>query len=148
MPTTKHQYGISVLFLLLVAFTIWSFNWIAFLIFGLLLGTLYHPNSFNLISSVLRKQTKKKKSVFEWVMAFVLGLILITMVNTYFYSVYKVRSTSMQVSYSTGELVLVDKFKTGPPTNINNPDKFRRLKGVGSIKRSDVIVFHFCAIIK
>lgn len=49
----------------------------------------------------------------------------------------------MQIGYKTGDLVLVNKFIAGSPINVNNPNRFKRLKGIGKIKRYDVIVFHF-----
>ena len=143
MPSTKRQYVIVVLFILLIAFTLWSYNWISLLLFTSVLGIFYHTQTYSRIKKFWRKQSSKTKNILEWLVAVVLGVMLISLLNTYFYSVYKVRSTSMLISYKTGELVLVDKFKAGSPANINNPDRFRRLQGTGSIKRCDVIVFHF-----
>ena len=143
MPTTKRQYAVVVLFFLLVTFTLWSYDWISFLLFTSLLTLFYHPKTYSKIEAFWRSKSSKTKNIFEWIIAGLLGIILLTLLNHYFYSVYKVRSTSMLVSYKTGELVLVDKFKAGSPVNINSPDRFRRLKGFGSIERSDVIVFHF-----
>ena len=143
MPTTKRQYVIVVLFILLITFTLWSYNWISFLLLSSVLGILYHTQTYRWIKKFWNKQNTKTKNILEWLIAIVFGVILLSLLNTYFYSVYKVRSTSMLASYRTGELVLVDKFKAGPPANINNPDKFRRLQGIGNIKRCDVIVFHF-----
>ncbi len=143
MPATKRQYVVVVLFILLITFTLWSYNWISFLLLSSVLGILYHTQTYRWIKKFWNKQSPKTKNIIEWLITVVFGVILLSLLNTYFYSVYKVRSTSMLVSYKTGELVLVDKFKAGSPVNINNPDRFRRLKGDGSIERNDVIVFHF-----
>lgn len=131
------------MFLLLVTFTLWSYNWIFILIFTPVLAVFYYPISYIKIKSLWNKQNTKTKNILEWIIAIIFGIILISLVNTYFFSVFKVRSTSMQTGFSTDELVLVDKFKAGSPIRINNPDRFRRLKGFGNIKHYDVIVFHF-----
>ena len=83
------------------------------------------------------------KSVFEWLIAIVIGILLIAILNTYYVSLYKVRSTSMKPAYKTGEVVMVDKLRAGAAIRVEDPDKFRRLKGFGEFSRYDVIVFHF-----
>ena len=143
MLSSVRQFVLILLFLLLVIFTFWSYNWIAALIFTPVLFLFYHPKSYQKIKDRWNKQTPKIQNLLEWFFAGFLGILLILLVNTYFYSLYKVRSTSMQTAYRTGEIVVVDKFRPGPPVKINNPDKFRRLKGPGDISRYDVIVFHF-----
>jgi len=143
MPHTFRQYFIILLFILVTAFSIWSSNIFTFLILTALLAVFYFDRTYIPVRSFIEKQPAKTKNYIEWFVAAIMGTALIFAVNTYVASLYKVRSTSMQPGFSTGDVVIVDKLRAGPAIRINNPDRFKRLKGFGNLKLYDVIVFHF-----
>ena len=143
MPSTFRQYIVIVIFLLAAVFCIWSYNVIALFIAAAILSIFYFPETYVPLKSFLRKQPDKTRNIIEWIIAIALGVLLITILNTYFISLFKVRSTSMKPDYRTGEVVIVDKLRAGAAIRIENPEKFHRLKGFGKFKRYDVIVFHF-----
>ncbi len=143
MPSSFRQYLIIVIFLFTAIFCIWSYNFIALLVIAAVLAVFYFPQSYVPLKSFLKRQPEKRRNIIEWIIAAALGILLITTLNTYFISLYKVRSTSMKPGYRTGEVVIVDKLRAGVATKIENPEKFRRLKGFGKFNRYDVIVFHF-----
>jgi signal peptidase I len=143
MPQNKRQYLLACLFVLLMLFFIWSTNGWVFLFGSVVLGSLYISSSYTFIKKWWIKQPNTTKAYYEWAFALLVGVALLALANTYFYSVYKVRSSSMQTAFQTGQLVIINKFKAGPPTGINDPNRFKRLKSGHSIERNDVIVFHF-----
>ena len=143
MPSSFRQYFVIVLFLPTAAFCIWSYNYWALLIAAVVLGVFYFPVAYEPVKSFVAGLSPKQRNIFEWLVALVLGTLLIAMLNAYFISLYKVRSTSMKPECKTGEIVIVDKFRAGAAIKVEDPDKFRRLKGFGKFKRYDVVVFHF-----
>ena len=143
MPSGLRQYAVIVLFLLSAAFCIWSYNYLALLVATAVLGVFYFKETYLPLKEFVSSKTKKTKTIIEWSAAIIIGILLITIVDTYFVSLYKVRSTSMKREYKTGEIVIVDKLRAGAAVKVENPDKFRRIKGFGSFKRYDVIVFNF-----
>ena len=143
MPATFRQYTVIVLFLLAAAFCIWSYNLVAFIIASAVLSVFYFPQTAQPVIGFIKNQPDKKRNIIEWFIAITLGILLITTLNAYFISLYKVRSTSMKPEYKTGEIVVVDKLRAGAAINVEKLDEFHRLKGFGQFKRYDVIVFHF-----
>ena len=143
MPSGLRQYALIVLFLLSAAFCIWSYNYTALLVATAVFALFYFEETYIPLKKLVSSQTEKTKTIIEWIAAIIIGILLITIFDTYLVSLYKVRSTSMKPKYKTGEIVIVDKLRAGAAVKVENPDKFRRLKGFGRFKRNDVIVFHF-----
>ncbi|MCQ2185856.1 MAG: signal peptidase I [Bacteroidales bacterium] len=107
---------------------------------------------------------KAKRNAFtEWVDAIIFALIVVTFINTFFFQAFKIPSSSMESSLMTGDHLFVSKLSYGPripQTPLTIPfthnvigskesystliqNDYRRLKGFGKVKRSDIVVFGF-----
>lgn len=108
------------------------------------------------------KQTK----FVEWVDAIIFAVIAATFIRMFFIEAYTIPTSSMEKSMLVGDYLFVSKVAYGPKTP-NTPLSFpfvhntmplsrtsksyvewikrpyKRLKGFGSIKNNDVVVFHF-----
>lgn len=108
------------------------------------------------------KQTK----VVEWIDAIIFAVIAATFIRLFFIEAYTIPTSSMEKSMMVGDYLFVSKVAYGPKlpntpiafpfvhhtmpfsttmrsfsTIIQNP--YRRLKGFGSVKNNDVVVFNF-----
>jgi len=115
------------------------------------------------------KKSKNKpfRSFMDWVDAIVFALVAVYIINIYFFQNYQIPSSSLEKSLLVGDFLFVSKLSYGPRvpnTPISFPlaqhtipllncksyfDKphwdYRRVKGVGEIKRNDIVVFNFPA---
>ncbi len=110
-------------------------------------------------------QGKQTKTV-EWIDAIVFAVIAATFIRSFFIEAYTIPTSSMEKSMLIGDFLFVSKTAYGPrvpetplsfpfvhhtmPFTQNTPsystliqNDYRRLKGFGSIKRNDVVVFNF-----
>ncbi|MFV0289397.1 MAG: signal peptidase I [Mangrovibacterium sp.] len=108
------------------------------------------------------KQTK----VVEWIDAIIFAVIAATFIRSFFIEAYTIPTSSMEKSMLIGDFLFVSKTSYGPrvpetplsfpfvhhtmPMTQNTPsfstliqNDYRRMKGFGSIKRNDVVVFNF-----
>lgn len=115
------------------------------------------------------KNSKNKtfRSVMEWVDAIVFALVAVYIINIYFFQNYQIPSSSLEKSLLVGDFLFVSKLSYGPRVP-NTPISFplaqhtlpiintksylekpqwdyKRVKGLGSIKRNDIVVFNFPA---
>ncbi len=99
----------------------------------------------------------------DWLDAIVFAVIVVTFINTFFFQAFKIPSSSMESSLYTGDHLFVSKLAYGPKipqTPLTIPfthnvifgkesystliqNDYRRLKGLGSVKRGDCVVFNF-----
>ncbi|HEY5570645.1 MAG TPA: S26 family signal peptidase, partial [Bacteroidales bacterium] len=107
------------------------------------------------------------KKVMEWVDAIVFALVAVYFINTFFFQNYQIPSSSLEKSLLVGDYLFVSKLSYGPRVP-NTPLSFplaqhtlpvlncksyfefphfdyKRLGGIGSIKRNDIVVFNFPA---
>ena len=106
--------------------------------------------------------------VYEWVNAIVFATVVASLVHLFVFQMYVIPSSSMESSLLIGDYLYVSKVAYGPQMP-NTPVAFpfvhhtmpfsqtkksfseciawpyRRLKGLGSVKRDDVVVFNFPA---
>lgn len=81
----------------------------------------------------------------------IIGIISITLfLRVFLFSLYTITTPSMEPNIMTGDRIIVNKLKPGPRIfqsitgkMLNDKPKFWRLKGIGNIKRNDVLVFNF-----
>jgi signal peptidase I len=102
----------------------------------------------------------------EWVDAIIFAVIAATFIRMFFIEAYTIPTSSMEKSLLVGDYLFVSKVAYGPKTP-NTPLSFpfvhntmpltrtkksyvewikrpyRRMKGLGSIKNNDIVVFHF-----
>ncbi len=161
---TKIKFGIvSLIYLLTV---IWIGNY--WLLFGLpiifdIYITKYIPWGF----WKKRKDGKKPPAWIEWIDALVFALIAVYIINIFLFQNYKIPTPSMEKTLLVGDHLFVSKLSYGPRMPItplafplvqntfpitNSKSYFewpqwdyRRIKGLGSIERNDIVVFNFPA---
>jgi signal peptidase I len=114
-----------------------------------------------------KKRDQKKKSVIiEWVDAIIFAVIAATLIRMFFIEAYTIPTSSMEKSLLVGDYLFVSKVSYGPKMP-NTPIAFpfvhhtlpftkdtksfiewprwpyKRIAGLGRIKRNDVVVFNF-----
>ncbi|MDR3218171.1 MAG: signal peptidase I [Dysgonamonadaceae bacterium] len=163
---TKNQWiFFSIVTLLYIAFVIWDGN------YWLLLGI---PVIFDIyISKIIpwgawkKSENKALRKVAEWVDAIVFALVAVYFINIFIFQMYKIPSSSLEKTLLVGDYLVVNKFSYGPRVP-NTPLSFplvqhtfpiintksyiewpkwgyKRLKGLGNVKRNDIVVFNFPA---
>jgi len=107
------------------------------------------------------------RKTMEWVDAILFALIAVYFINTFFFQNYQIPSSSLEKSLLVGDFLFVSKISYGarsPMTPFSFPlaqhtlpifntksylDKpqveYKRLPGLGSVKRGDIVVFNFPA---
>ncbi len=151
---------VSILYLL---FTFWVGN------YWLLLGI---PLIFDIyISKIVpwgawkKSKNKKVRKVAEWVDAIVFALIAVYIIHLFVFQNYKIPTSSLEKTLLVGDYLFVSKLSYGPRVP-NTPLSFplaqhtmpilncksyidwpqwpyHRLKGLGEVKRYDIVVFNF-----
>lgn len=106
---------------------------------------------------------KLKKELLDWLDALVFALVVVTILNMFFFQAFKIPSSSMESSMYTGDRLFVEKLTYGirlpqhPLTipfthNVIGSHKsytswptfgYHRVKGFRQIRRGDVLVFNF-----
>jgi len=107
------------------------------------------------------------RKTMEWVDAILFALIAVYFINTFFFQNYQIPSSSLEKSLLVGDFLFVSKISYGarsPMTPFSFPlaqhtlpglnvksylDKpqieYKRLPGLGTVKRNDIVVFNFPA---
>lgn len=160
----KHQWiWFGVWTLATVLFSIWAGNlWL--LLFILLFFDIY-ITKFVPWSWWKKSKNKTVRKTMEWVDAILFALIAVYFINTFFFQNYQIPTSSLEKSLLVGDFLAVSKVAYGPrapmtplsfplaqhtmpiiggKSYIDKPQwKYRRLKGLGEIKRNDIVVFNF-----
>ena len=155
----------SVVTLLYLAFLIWVKSW---------LGLVILPFIFDVyISKIIPwswwKQAKNStvRGVMSWVDAIVFALVAVYFVNLYIFQNYQIPTSSLEKSLLVGDFLYVSKMSYGPRvpnTPLSMPLtqhtlpilncksyldwpqwKYKRVAGLGRVKRGDIVVFNFPA---
>ncbi|MDR0427969.1 MAG: S26 family signal peptidase [Dysgonamonadaceae bacterium] len=166
LATKKSQWiKFSIITLLYVLFVIWDNNY--WLLFGI-------PLIFDIyISKVIpwdgwkKSENKVLKKIADWVDAIVFALIAVYFINIFIFQNYQIPSSSLEKTLLVGDFLFVSKVSYGPRVP-NTPLAFplthhtlpiintksysdwpswdyKRLKGFGTVKRNDIVVFNFPA---
>jgi len=157
------KFGIATL--LYFAFAAWMGNyWI--LVGELLIIDLY-LTKFIPYGFWRKSKNLAFRKVMEWVDAIVFALVAVYFINTFFFQNYQIPSSSLEKSLLVGDYLFVSKLSYGPRVP-NTPLSFplaqhtlpilncksyfdfphfdyKRLGGISSIKRNDIVVFNFPA---
>ena len=110
-------------------------------------------------------KSRALKSVCGWLDAILFAVILVTLINIFFFQAFKIPSSSMENSLLTGDYLFVGKTAYGPKlpqTPLSVPFVhntmpgsgkesystalqygYRRIKGFGHVERDDYVVFSF-----
>ena len=98
-----------------------------------------------------------------WLDAILFAVVVVTFINIFFFQAFKIPSSSMESSLYTGDHLFVSKLTYGPRmprTPLTVPFthntifgresysksvqwKYRRLKGIRSVRKGDIVVFNF-----
>ena len=109
------------------------------------------------------KEGEKHNAALEWLDAIIFAVVVVTFLNIFFIQAFKIPSSSMESTLYTGDHLFVEKLTYGPKipeTPLTIPfthnvignkesystllhNDYRRLKGLGSLKRGDIVVFGF-----
>ncbi len=109
------------------------------------------------------KEGEKRNALLDWLDAIIFAVVVVTFINTFFFQAFKIPSSSMESSLYTGDHLFVSKLAYGPKlpqTPLTIPfthnviagkesyseliqNDYRRLKGFGSVKTGDYVVFGF-----
>ncbi len=114
----------------------------------------------------LKKNNKTYKEIWGWVDAIVFALVFATLINTYFFQMYTIPTSSMEKTLLVGDYLYVSKSTYGPRlpnTPLSLPlmhhttpwgtksyseaisRPYKRLAGMRDVERGDVVVFNFPA---
>ena len=114
-----------------------------------------------------KKRSGRNSTFIEWLDALIFAVIAVTLINIFLFQNYRIPTPSMEKSLLVGDHLFVSKIAYGPRMP-NTPIAFpftqhtmpitrgrswsnlilwdyRRLKGIGKVKRNDPIVFNFPA---
>ena len=154
----------AVVLVLYLAFLLWVKSW---------LGLIVVPFIFDVyITKKIRWQWWKDEEgpvrfVMSWVDALVFALVAVYFINLFFFQNYVIPSSSLEKSLLTGDYLFVSKVSYGPripETPLTMPLTqhtmplinvksyvewphwdYRRVKGLGSVKLNDIVVFNYPA---
>ena len=155
-----------------IKFIVWAIVYILFVFWvGNLWWLLLLPLIFDLFITKFIpwdwwRKTKNKTlySIFSWLDAIVFALIAVYFINLYLFQNYKIPSSSLEKTLLVGDFLFVSKVSYGPripntplsaplvqhtfpwgsKSYIEKPQwEYRRLKGLGTVRRGDIVVFNF-----
>ncbi|MDR2520573.1 MAG: signal peptidase I [Bacteroidales bacterium OttesenSCG-928-I14] len=148
-----------------ILFTIWNGNYWLLLVL-LLIFDIYVLNiipwwKFDQLKSLTLKR------VLEWIDAIIFSLVSVYFINIFAFQHYKIPTSSLEKTLLVGDYLFVSKINYGPrlpntPLSIpiahntlpifnlksysDSPFwNYKRLKGLGTVKRGDIVVFNFPA---
>ncbi len=157
------KFGITALIYLL--FTIWVGNY--WLLLGLPVIVDIYLTKFIPWGAWKKSKNKGAKKVMEWVDAIIFALVAVYIINLFIFQNYKIPTSSLEKTLLVGDYLFVSKLSYGPRVP-NTPLSFplaqhtmpilncksyidwpqwdyKRLKGLGHVKRNDIVVFNFPA---
>ena len=111
----------------------------------------------------IRTKSKVLNWVLEWLDAILFAVVVVTLINIFWFQAFKIPSSSMESSLYTGDHLFVSKLTYGarmPETPLTIPFthntffgkesystsvqwKYRRLPGFRKVRKGDVVVFNF-----
>lgn len=156
-------------------FAVWTLGTIMFTIWAssplmlLLIPLFFDIYITKFVSWSWWKKSKNKavRKTMEWVDAILFALVAVYFINTFFFQNYQIPTSSLEKSLLVGDFLAVSKLAYGPRSPMtplsfplaqhtmpviggksyfDKPQwKYRRLKGLGKVKRNDIVVFNFPA---
>lgn len=151
--------------LLYLAFTVWVGNY--WLCLGLFLIIDIYLTRFIPWGGWKKSKNPTIRKTMEWVDAIIFALVAVYLINTFFFQNYKIPTPSLEKTLLVGDYLFVSKLSYGPRVP-NTPLSFplaqhtmpitgtksyiewpqwpyKRLAGLGKVKRNDIVVFNFPA---
>ncbi|MDR2407042.1 MAG: S26 family signal peptidase [Bacteroidales bacterium] len=155
----------SIVSLLYLIFVIWDNNYCLLLgeivIFDIYISKIIPWNGWK------NSKNRTLRTIADWADAIIFALIAVYFINIFIFQMYKIPTSSLEKSLLVGDYLLVNKLSYGPrvPNTplafplthhtipvINTKSysdwpywEYKRLKGLGPVKRNDIVVFNFPA---
>ena len=149
--------------LLYILWVIWLGNWWWLLGLAVLFDLCVTKKVKWLFWKKEYKEGEKRNAALDWLDAIIFAVIVVTFINIFFFQAFKIPSSSMESTLYTGDHLFVSKLAYGPrmpQTPLTIPFthntigskesyselircRYRRLKGLGHVKRGDCVVFGF-----
>lgn len=163
--TKKQWIKFSIAAILYVLFCLWMQN--LWLLPGLIVLVDIFLTHYIPWGAWKRSKNPKVRSVLEWVDDILFALIAVYFINLFIFQNYQIPSSSLEKSLLVGDYLFVSKLSYGPRVP-NTPISFplvqntlpffntksyldwpewgyKRVKGLGNVKRNDIVVFNFPA---
>jgi len=166
LKITKRQWiNFSIWAMLYILFTVWMGN--AWLLFGLLVLVDIYLTKFIPWGAWKQSKNPTVKNILNWIDDILFALIAVYIINIFIFQNYQIPSSSLEKTLLVGDFLFVSKLSYGPRVP-NTPISFplvqnmlpvlncksyiewpnwgyKRVKGLGQVKRNDIVVFNFPA---
>ena len=163
---SKRQWiNFSIWAILYISFTAWMGNW--WLLPGLLVFIDIYLTKFIPWGAWKKSKNPKVQSMLNWIDDILFALIAVYIINIFIFQNYQIPSSSLEKTLLVGDYLFVSKLSYGPRVP-NTPISFplvqntfplfdcksyiewpnwgyKRVKGLGHVKRNDIVVFNFPA---
>jgi signal peptidase I len=163
---SKRQWiNFSIWAVLYILFTVWMGN--PLLLLGLLVLVDVYLTKFIPWGAWKKSENPKVQNILNWIDDILFALIAVYMVNIFVFQNYQIPSSSLEKTLLVGDYLFVSKLSFGPRVP-NTPISFplvqntlpllncksyiewpnwgyKRVKGLGRVKRNDIVVFNFPA---
>lgn len=163
--TTKQWVKFGIAAVLYILFCLWMQN--LWLLLGLVVLVDIFLTGYIPWGAWKRSKNPKVRNVLEWVDDIVFALVAVYFINLFVFQNYQIPSSSLEKSLLVGDYLFVSKLSYGPRVP-NTPLSFplvqntlpffnsksylewpewgyKRVKGLGKVKRNDIVVFNFPA---
>ncbi|WP_106831675.1 signal peptidase I [Parabacteroides pacaensis] len=163
--TTKQWVKFSIATLLYILFCIWMQN--LWLLLGLVVIIDIFLTKYIPWGAWKKAKNPQVRNVLEWVDDIVFALVAVYFINLFIFQNYQIPTPSLEKSLLVGDYLFVSKLSYGPRVP-NTPLSFplvqntfpilntksyldwpewgyKRVKGLGKVKRNDIVVFNFPA---
>ena len=163
---SKRQWiNFSIWAVLYILFSIWMEN--LWLLLGLIVLADIFLTKFIPWGGWKKAKNPKTREMFEWIDDILFALIAVYFINLFIFQNYQIPTSSLEKSLLVGDYLFVSKLSYGPRVP-NTPISFplvqntlpilncksylewpewgyKRVKGLGTVKRNDIVVFNFPA---
>ena len=163
---SKRQWiNFSIWAVLYILFTVWMGN--GWLLLGLLVLVDIYLTKFIPWGAWKKSNNPKVQNALNWVDDILFALIAVYLINIFVFQNYQIPSSSLEKTLLVGDYLFVSKLSYGPRVP-NTPISFplvqntlpilncksyiewpnwgyKRVKGLGEVKRNDIVVFNFPA---
>jgi signal peptidase I len=160
-PTRKQLIWFAIVSVLYILWVIWLRSYWMFIglaiIFDIYISKKVKWNIFK------PKEGQKKKKWVEWVDALVFALVVSSLIKIFIFQLYAIPTGSLEKTLQIGDRLFVSKLSYGPQmpmtpiafplvhntifgvnSYIEWPHwEYKRLAGLGEVKRNDIVVFNF-----
>ena len=163
---SKRQWiNFSIWAIIIISFTAWMGNW--WLLIGLLILVDIYLTKFIPWGAWKKSKNPKIQNILNWIDDILFALIFVYLINIFIFQNYQIPSSSLEKTLLVGDYLFVSKLSFGPRVP-NAPIAFplvqntlpilncksyiewpnwgyKRVKGLGHVKRNDIVVFNFPA---